>query len=93
MTATLTDATGLLSATGTGVSGSGTTKLVVSGTLAQVNAALATLTDSDPVVGTDVITVAAVDSSGNSAANKTVNVYVTSAIFISTPTEQVISQI
>ena len=92
VTATLTDATGLLSATGTGVSGSGTTKLVVSGTLAQVNAALATLTDSDPVVGTDVITVAAVDSSGNSAANKTVNVYVTSAIFISTPTEQVISQ-
>ncbi len=42
---TLADAAGLLAATGSGVSGSGTTSLTISGSLSQVNSDLATLTD------------------------------------------------
>ena len=66
-TLTLVDTNGDLSADGSGVSGSGTTSLTISGSLAQVNAALATLTDADSVTGSDAITINASDSLGNIA--------------------------
>lgn len=71
-TVTAQDTAGLLSASGSGVSGSGTNILSVSGTAAQVNAALATLTDTDsaPVAGptrTDSIALTVTDSSQHTA--------------------------
>ena len=77
-TVTLTDSNtnGDLSATGTGVSGSGTHELTVSGSLAQVNSDLATLTDKESA--SDTITVTATDSLGNSATAQTVDVTVSS---------------
>ena len=68
-TVKLTDAHGLLSATGTGVSGSGSDALTISGTLAQVNADLATLKDFDATVGSDTISLGVTDSLGKSAAS------------------------
>ena len=67
-TVTLADPNGVVSASGTGVSGSGTTKLTVAGTLAQVNAALGTVTDTDAAGTADTLTVNAADSFGNNAA-------------------------
>ena len=46
-TVTLSDTTGDLSATGTAVSSASTHSLTISGSLAQVNDDLATLTDTD----------------------------------------------
>jgi hypothetical protein len=71
-TVTLGDTTGLLAATGTGVSGSGTTSLTITGSLTQVNADLATLTDTKASAGADTIHVGVTDSMGNSAAAKTI---------------------
>ena len=76
-TVNVSDTKGLLSATGTGVTGSGTTALSLAGTLAQVNADLATLSDTDANPPSDTLTIKAQDSLGNSAANKTVAVTVT----------------
>ena len=64
ITATLTDTTGKLSATGAGVTGAGSSTLQVSGTLAQVNAALATLTILEAAAGSDTVTVATNDGRG-----------------------------
>jgi hypothetical protein len=66
-TAVLTDTTGVLTATGPGVSGSGTADLTVTGSLAQVNAALATQSDTESTAGSDTIVVTASDSLGNTA--------------------------
>jgi hypothetical protein len=80
LTVTVSDSKGLLSATtaaGGTVTGVGTTKLIVSGTLAQVNSDLATLTYGAAGVGTDTITVAATDSAGAAATSKTVAVTLT----------------
>jgi hypothetical protein len=74
---TLGDTNGLLSATGTGVSGSGTTNLTIIGSLAQVNADLATLADTDATTPSDTITLHAADSFGNAAGTRTVAVSVT----------------
>ena len=65
-TATLSDTNGVLSATGAGVSGSGTNSLTITGSLAQVNADLATLSDTDPSSAPDTIHVSVTDSFGNS---------------------------
>jgi hypothetical protein len=75
-TVTLTDANGLLSDSGTGVSGSGTKTLTLTGSLAQVNALLATVTDTNATAGTDTITLNATDSFGNTAAPASVAVTV-----------------
>ena len=57
-TATITDATGLLGATGSGVSGSGTNSLTITGlTLSAMNAVLATLTDTGSAADTITINV------------------------------------
>ena len=67
-TVTLSDATGALAATGSGVSGSGTTSLTISGSLAQVNADLATLTDTEASTAVDAIAIDAGDSDGGTAS-------------------------
>jgi hypothetical protein len=72
-TVVLTDRHGIFSANtsaaggGGTISGSGTTKLTITGTLAEIDADLTTLTDNDPAVGTERITVNARDSFGNKA--------------------------
>jgi len=55
------------------VYGAGTNDLTIVGTLDQVNADLATLTDS-MASGSDTITVTAFDSAGNTAAFQTIAV-------------------
>ena len=67
-TATLSVGAGVLTATGTGVTGSGTASLSIAGTLDTVNAALATLSDSESVNGDDLISVNASDNLGNTGA-------------------------
>jgi hypothetical protein len=76
-TVTLKDTTGTLSATGTGVSGSGTTSLTIAGSLATVNSDLATLSDTDAKTPSDIITLNAVDSFGIAAATDSIAVTVT----------------
>ena len=82
-TVTLTDTSGDLSAntlaTGGGgtITGAGTTDLVISGTLGQLNADLTTLTDADATAGSDTITANATDSFDNSATTQTIGVTVT----------------
>ncbi|MBS0558591.1 MAG: hypothetical protein JSR21_00905 [Proteobacteria bacterium] len=78
-TVTLTDTNGLLSASGAGVSGAGTTTLTITGSLAQVNADLATLQDTDSVAGADTITLTAQDSFGNDAASASIGITATAA--------------
>ena len=73
----MTDGTGVLTATGTGVSGSGTTSLTISGSLSQVNADLTTLSDTDSSAGSDTITLTASDSFGNVATAQIIGVTVT----------------
>ena len=75
-TVTLTDTNGDLSATGTGVSGSGTTSLTITGSLSLVNTDLGTLTDTDSTRVPDTISVNASDSFGNTAAQKQIAVTV-----------------
>jgi hypothetical protein len=84
-TVTLTDTNGLLSATGTGVSGAGTKALTITGSLAQVNADLATLTDTDTVTPSDTITLAATDSFGNAATAATIAVTVNGLPVLTAP--------
>ena len=75
-TVTLSDSNGDLSANmsapggGGTINGSGTTSLTIMGTLVQVNADLATLTDTDGTRGSDPITLTAKDSFGNTATQQ-----------------------
>jgi hypothetical protein len=89
-TVTLTDATGLLSATGTGVSGSGTTALTITGSFSQVNAALATLADKEAAPGVDTLTLKATDSNGGTATPGAIAV-TTNGPVISVPNAKFIS--
>jgi hypothetical protein len=75
-TVTLTDAHGLLSASGTGVSGSGSNDLTIAGSLGQVNTNLTTLQDTDGTARSDPITLNATDSFGNAANQETIAVTV-----------------
>ena len=84
-TVTLTDSHGHLSASGQGVSGSTTTSLTITGSLQQVNADLATLTDTDPTSGSDPITVTAKDSLNNQAAPQTIAVTASGLPVITAP--------
>ncbi len=82
VTVNLADSAGLLTAntgaTGGGgtITGSGTTALAVSGTLAQVNADLTTLTDTDGTTSADSIVVGSSDSVGGVATPATIAVTV-----------------
>ena len=89
-TETLADTSGVLTASGTGVSGSGTTALSITGTLARVNAALATLHDSDNNFMTDLLTLNATDSLGGIAAQRTVLVNVNGTPTLTTPVSAVL---
>ena len=73
-TATVTDGTGVLTATG-GVQSNGGHTLTFTGlSLATLNSDLATLKDTDGTAGPDTITVNASDSFGNSATAQTIAV-------------------
>jgi hypothetical protein len=75
-TVILSDTNGVLNATGGTQSNSDHT-LTISGSLAAVNADLATLSDTDSTAAADSITVNATDSYGNSATSASVSVAVT----------------
>jgi hypothetical protein len=75
-TVVLVDSNGVLSANGGIASNFGHT-LTISGPLSQVNADLATLSDTDGAVGSDTITLNASDSFNNSAAAQTIAVTTT----------------
>ncbi|WP_216851211.1 hypothetical protein, partial [Acidisphaera sp. L21] len=64
---------------------SGSKAVTIQGTLAQVNAALATVTDAQSATGTDTIKLAAVDGFGNAAANKAVALTVNGLPVIAAP--------
>ena len=71
LTVTVSDATGILSANASGggtVSASGTNRLTLSGTAAEIDAALASLTYQSSAVGNDTITVTASDQFRGSAS-------------------------
>src|SRR4029077_15653072 len=87
-TVTLSDTNGHLSATGTGVSGSGTTSLTIAGTLSQVTADLGTLSDTDSTAGPDTITLNATDSFGNKASQQTIAVTASVTPVITVPGAQ-----
>ena len=84
-TVTVADSAGLLSASGTGVSGSGTTSLTITGSLSQVNTDLATLTDTDDIILPDTIAVSTSDSFGNTAAQQQIAVTVNGPPQINAP--------
>lgn len=65
-TASLSNSLGILTATGIGVSGSCITSLSMTGTLDQVNTALATLADTFPAAA-DRLVVSATDTLGDNA--------------------------
>jgi hypothetical protein len=74
-TTVVSDSAGILTASGNGVSGSGTNSLTITGTLSAVNNALATLGYSDATAGTDTITVTTTDpNASGSPATKTISV-------------------
>ena len=73
-TVTVSDTKGTLSASCTGVSGSGTAKLTIAGTLAQVNGALASLTYLPVGLASDAITISVKDSLGGGAGPASVSI-------------------
>jgi hypothetical protein len=77
-TAKLADTHGQLSVTANGakLSGNGTKSLTITGSLSEVDAALASLTDTDATSGNDKITLNASDSFGNAAASAAIAVTV-----------------
>src|SRR2546423_6515544 len=83
----LIDTNGLLSASGGGgtITGSGTTTLVVSGTLTQVNTALGSLSDTDSNLAADTISLNANDSLGNTSAQKQIALTVNGLPVIASP--------
>ncbi|WP_158746201.1 hypothetical protein, partial [Acidisphaera sp. L21] len=70
--------------------GSGSTAVTIQGSLAQVNAALATVTDAQSTAGTDTIRLAALDSFGNAAANANVGVTVNGLPVLAAPATAVV---
>jgi autotransporter passenger strand-loop-strand repeat protein len=78
-TVKLNDSHGLLSASGADVYGDGTTRLTLTGSLGEVNAALATVKDDDPLAGADRIVVRALGDQGFVGAVDTIAVSATVA--------------
>ncbi len=92
-TATLTDATGLLSATASGaasVTGNSSKDLVISGDLTDVNATLQSLTDTDSTNASDTIKINATDSFNNAATQQKIAVTVAGAPTITVPGAQTV---
>jgi hypothetical protein len=79
LTVDVSDTNGLLNVTGSGVSGSGTTFLEIFGPIGDINAALATLEDNDPVPGSDLI---AIEVEGSFAGDGSGAIAVTAACYL-----------
>ena len=96
-TAVLADTNGVLSAN-TGAAGGGGTitpsnggkTLTIAGTLAQVNADLTTLTDTDAITPSDTITVTASDSNGGNATPAHISVTVNGLPVVAVPGAQTV---
>ncbi len=87
-TVTLSDSTGVLTASG-GTQSNGGHTLTLSGlSLTTLNSDLATLSDSDGTAGADTITLNGSDSFGNSATQKTIAVVVNGLPVIAVPGAQ-----
>lgn len=82
---TLADANGILSASGTGVSGLGTNNLTLVGTLDHVNAALSTLMDLESAKGSDTLTLTAIDSYKSSSAPTSIAVTINGPLALTAP--------
>src|ERR1019366_8334910 len=92
---TVAEANGLLTtsnAVGTGVTGGGSTSVTCTGTLIQVNTALANLDDTDGTAGSDTLTVNTADGFGNTAGQQTVPVTVNGLPVIAAPTTATVAQ-
>src|ERR1019366_154577 len=92
-TVTLADSNGLLTLTGLGtavVTGGGTNSVSIFGALSDVNATLATLSDTDGTSGADTITVNASDQFAFTAGTKTVGVTVTGLPVVNAPSSVVV---
>ena len=91
-TVTVSDMTGDLSATGSGISGSGTTDLTITGSLSQVDADLSTLTYQAATgsVSSDTITIATSDGRGGSST-ATIAVHVNQAPVETLPGSQTVT--
>jgi len=78
ITTTLSDTGGILTVVNKGgvVTGSGSTKLTIAGTLSQVDADLATLTYKKAATGGDTISITANDGNGGTAAPASIAVTV-----------------
>jgi hypothetical protein len=89
-TAALSDSAGDLTVSGNGatLTGNGTTALTISGSLTQVDAALASLSDTDGTAGSDTITLTASDSFGNTASSQTIGVTVNGLPVLTVPGAQ-----
>lgn len=84
-TVKLSDTNGLLSANGTGVGGAGTKALTITGSADQVNANLATVTDTGATTPSDTIAMTATDSFGNNAPATSIAVTVNGLPTLATP--------
>jgi hypothetical protein len=91
-TAVLSDSNGVLAATTAAAGGGGTVTpsnggktLTISGTLAQANADLSTLTDDDASTASDAITVTASDSNGGTAKPASIAVTVNALPVLTAP--------
>jgi hypothetical protein len=73
-TVRVSDRFGSLAASGAGVTGSGGKTVTFMGALAQVNTALATLTETEAAAGSDTISLSVTDSLGNASPTATVAV-------------------
>src|SRR5262249_47115735 len=70
-TVTIGDTNGLFSAVGNAVTGSGSNSLSITGSLSDVNVALATLTEANVSTAPDTITLQVADNLGNVASTST----------------------
>jgi hypothetical protein len=75
---------------GVQISGARPTCITLTGTLAQVNAALATLTDFAPYAGTDTLTVVASDSLGDNTPTLYTPITIASAPVITAPASETV---
>ncbi len=92
LTATVADTGGVLSASGSNVTGSGSHNLMITGSVQQVNAVLATLTDTYASVQSDTVTFRLADSLGN-AANTSINVTASPSPPVATMSDTLFSEI
>ncbi len=94
-TVKLTDTNGLLSASGAGgaiITDSNTTALTISGSVTQVNAALATVTDTSTTDGADTVDLNATDTLDGVATQQSVGVTVNGLPTLSVPSSVSVKQ-